>query len=59
MNALAKAGHAIEPCSEMHVPAIVVGNAAATRKSASADLVTTLCLWRRGILVGWWQSSAG
>ena len=51
MDALVKAGHAVEPCSEIHVSAIVEGNAAATRKNASADLVTTLCFWRRGILV--------
>jgi hypothetical protein len=52
MDALVKAGHAVEPCSEIHVPAIVEGNAVATRKSASADLVTIVCFWRREILIG-------
>lgn len=56
MEALLKAGHTVEPRSEMHCWAMAVeGKEAARRAMAREDLFNTgvwvVCFWRRGLVV--------
>ena len=54
-----KAGHAVEPASEIQLSAIVTGAAAARSERTRVGIASEDCLWCQGCLLGCWQFLLG
>ena len=54
-----KAGHAVEPASEIQLSAIATGAAAARSERTRVDFASGDCLWPQGCLPGCWQFLLG